>query len=78
MDNAVSLIKKTIEDLDKLADSNGIVKSVIITRIYGYIVDLKSEIESMSEQWRNDKLVLEAKIQDLTELLESRNKEEGA
>ena len=78
MDNAVSLIKKTIEDLDKLADSNGIVKSVIITRIYGYIVDLKSEIESMSEQWKNDKLMLEAKIQDLTELLESRNKEEGA
>lgn len=68
MDETRKLLSEMVRDLDKIADNSGIVKSILIGRMYASIQAVDRNLKTMEESWSKEKAQLEEEIQKLTEI----------
>lgn len=70
MDEINAMLDSIVLDLNKIADSSGIVKCILVSQIY-------EKTKELREKLKDDRLIFETEIQDLKEQLKSKQEDKG-
>ncbi len=65
MPDCYKKLEDIFDSLNSACDATGIVRALIWSRMYEQIKELYANMTNVEAEWKNEKLKLEAEIQDL-------------
>ena len=68
MQDCYKKLDELFDSLNSVCDSTGIVRTLILSRMYNLIKELNEGMADAENEWKNEKLKLEAEIQDLKDM----------
>lgn len=69
MDEVFNCLSEVLSGLNQIADSTGIVRCILIGRIYENLKHINNELQKLNENWKEEKDKLENEIQVLKSTL---------
>lgn len=69
MDEVFNCLREVLTGLDEIADSTGIVRCILIGRVYENLKHINNELQKLNGSWMEEKEKLENEIQVLKSTL---------
>ena len=70
-------LNKMLSTLNSACEATGLMRAILMTDIYGQIKKLNSDLTDEHNAWNQEKIKLEAEINDLREELELKKRTES-
>lgn len=70
-------LNKMLSTLNSACEATGIIRAILMTDIYGQIKKLNSDLTDEHNAWNQDRIKLEAEINDLKEELKKRTESDA-
>lgn len=70
-------LNKMLSTLNSACEATGIIRAILMTDIYGQIKKLNSDLTDEYNAWNQEKIKLEAEINDLKEELKKRTESDA-